>query len=149
MRHLTLSLHVGALVRAAVSAAVLSITLPGLAFGETIAVPPLVGGQVASHQAEKRLTVANTARIRAWLERHRSGWQPNLATPPVPELTVSLRADAQVADAQAPAVVLSLWPSAQATDWRRAILVEEPGTPSPRIQTFPAKELAVLLGFVR
>ena len=99
MRHLTPSLHIGALVRAAVSAAVLSITLPGLASGETIAVTPLVGGQVASRQAERTLTVANTARIRAWLERHRSGWQPNLATPPTPELTVSLRADAQAADA--------------------------------------------------
>ena len=132
-----------------VPAAVLSTTLPGLALGETITVPALVGGQVASRQAEKTLTVANTVRIRAWLERHGSGWQPNLATPPVPELTVSLRAGVQAANAQAPAIVLSLWPNAQATDWRRAILVEEPGTLSPRIQTFPAKEVAVLLGFVR
>ncbi len=129
----------------AVLAALAATALPGLARAETIAIPPVAGGMVDSRQVgSKTLSPAATAGIAAWLEQHRSGWQPNLATPPVADVTVSLQTTAQT-----PAVVLSLWPDAAEAGWRRSVLIEVPASQAARIQTFPEADEATLLDLIR
>ena len=131
--------------RLAVLASVVSATLLGSASADTVAVPPFDGGQVVSRQAGTRaLAAADIAGIRAWLEAHRTGWHLNLATPPVAQVTISLRAASQP-----PAIVLSLWPAAADADWRRSILIEEPGAGSPQLRTLSAEDETALLGFAR
>ncbi|MGI4797223.1 MAG: hypothetical protein ACRYG8_24860 [Janthinobacterium lividum] len=126
-------------------AAVLGIMMPGVVRAETISLPSIIGGQVASRQAGPRpLTLADTAGVKAWLEQHRSGWQPNLATSPVAEFTLILQADGP-----APVMVLSLWPNAREPDWRRSVLIEYPGTKSSYIRIIPDQDETVLLGFAR
>ena len=131
--------------RLAVLASLVSAALLGSASADTFAVPPFDGGQVVSrHAGTRALAAAEIAGIRAWLEAHRTGWHFNLATPPVAEVTIGLSAASQP-----PAIVLSLWPSAPDADWRRSILIEEPGAGSPQVRTLSAKDETALLGFAR
>ncbi len=91
--------------RLAVLASLVSAALLGSASADTVAVPAFDGGQAVSRQAGTRVLAATEiAGVRAWLEAHRTGWHSNLATPPVAQVTISLRAASQP-----PAVVLSLF----------------------------------------
>lgn len=131
--------------RLAVLASLVSAPLLGSASADTVAVPAFDGGQVVSRQAGTRVLAATEiAGVRAWLEAHRTGWHSNLATPPVAQVTISLRAASQP-----PAVVLSLWPSAPDADWRRSVIIEEPGARSTQLRTLSAEDEAALLGFAR
>ena len=131
--------------RLAVLASLVSAALLGSASAYTFAVPPFDGGQIVSRRAGTRtLGAAEIAGIRAWLEAHRTGWHFNLATPPVAEVTIELSAASQP-----PALVLSLWPWAPDADWRRSILIEEPGAGSPQMRTLSAEDETALLGSAR
>ncbi len=125
--------------------AMVATALSDPARGENIAFPAVTGGQVVSRKAGPRtLTPVDITKVMGWLEQHRSGWQPNLATSPVPDVTLSLQTNSQT-----PVVVVSLWPNAREAAWRHSVLLEDLATRTTRIQTFMEEDEAVLLSFVR
>ena len=131
--------------RLAVLASLVSAALLGSASADTVAVPPFDGGQIVSRQTGTRaLSAADVTGIHAWLEAHRNGWHANLATPPVAEVTISLGAPLQP-----PSIVLSLWPSALDVDWRRSVLLEEPGAHLEQLRTLSPQDETALFNFAR
>jgi hypothetical protein len=121
------------------------VALPSVAGAQTLAVPAFDRGEVSRRDAgPKQLGDAGLAGIRAWLAAHGAGWRANLATPPVPEVAVSLGTAAQPS-----AVTLDLWPTARDADWCGAVVMEDAVARTTWIQTLSAQDAAALLDLVR
>jgi hypothetical protein len=105
--------------------------------------PGFVAGRVFEGRSERALSAAAIGRVADWLRAHRSGWQANLATPPLPLLRVCLDTAAQRG-----AVCLLLWPGAARPGWNHAVIMERPAGHPVGVRTVGDAELAALLGAV-
>jgi len=87
---------------------------------------------------------SEVATMAAWLDQHRSGWRPVLATSPTPTAEILLDAAGQ-----RDAIALRFWPGPKYPGWHRSVLLYSPAGEPQGVQNFSVEELAPLFTLAR
>lgn len=103
------------------------------------------GSVVLNGQSGPRpLAKTEVAVVNNWLARHRTGWRPNLASPPTVTASIALDTERHPS-----ALVLELWIDPEYPGWQQAVAIEMPAGTPMGLQSFSPEELAPLLDIVR